>query len=338
MGSSPGGTNAWARALPLSEAQGSTGSTLYDVIVLGAGPAGMTAAIYAARARLKTLVVTGPMVGGQIALTYQVDNYPGFPNGITGPQLVNLMREQAEGFGAKLLEGAATAVDFTEKPLKVSIGGTKYESHSVIIATGSMNRKLGLESEERLMGHGVFVCATCDAVLYEGKRVVVVGGGDSAVQEALDLAKFAREVFIVHRRDNLSACMCLKRRADQNEKIRFIWNTAVLDILGEERVEGVRLRNAATDQEWTMECDGVLIAIGWDPNTFLFRGEVELDERGYVVTDGGVGTSVEGVYVCGDLNDLRYRQVVTACGSGCMAALEAERYIDGLEKNRKSGS
>lgn len=292
----------------------------------------MTAAIYAARAKLKTLVATGPMVGGQISLTYQVDNYPGFPNGVTGPQLVKLMREQAERFGAEFLEGEATAVDFTEKPLKVSIDRDEYESHAVIIATGSVNRKLGLESEERLMGRGVFVCATCDAVLYEGKRVVVVGGGDSAVQEALDLAKFAREVFIVHRRDSLSACMCLKRRADDNEKIRFIWNTTVLDILGEERVEGVKLRNAVTGEEWTMECDGVLIAIGWDPNTSLFKGQVELGDRGYVITEGGVGTSVDGVYVCGDLNDIKYRQVVTACGSGCMAALEAERYIDGLVK------
>ncbi len=278
------------------------------------------------------------MVGGQIALTYQVDNYPGFPNGITGPQLVNLMREQAEGFGAEFLEGDATAVDFTEKPLKVFIGGDEYKGHSVIMATGSVNRKLGLESEERLMGRGVFVCATCDAMLYEDKRVVVVGGGDSAVQEALDLAKFAMEVYVVHRRDSLSACMCLKRRADENEKVQFIWNTIVLDILGEERVEGVRLRNTITGEEWIMECDGVLIAIGWDPNTSLLRGQVDLDERNFVITKGGVGTSVEGVYVCGDLNDLRYRQVVTACGSGCMAALEAERYIDGLEKNQKHGS
>ncbi len=278
------------------------------------------------------------MVGGQIALTYQVDNYPGFPNGITGPQLVNLMREQAEGFGAEFLEGDATAVDFTEKPLKVFIGGDEYKGHSVIMATGSVNRKLGLESEERLMGRGVFVCATCDAMLYEDKRVVVVGGGDSAVQEALDLAKFAMEVYVVHRRDSLSACMCLKRRADENEKVQFIWNTIVLDILGEERVEGVRLRNTMTGEEWIMECDGVLIAIGWDPNTSLLRGQVDLDERNFVITEGGVGTSVEGVYVCGDLNDLRYRQVVTACGSGCMAALEAERYIDGLKKNQKLGS
>lgn len=306
------------------------GSTLYDVIILGAGPAGLTAAIYAARARLKTLIVTGPMVGGQIALTYQVDNYPGFPGGITGPDLVSLMRDQAERFEAEFLEEEATAVDFSKRPHKVFVGEDEYEGHTIVIATGSVNRRLGLESEERLLGRGVFVCATCDAILYEGKRVVVVGGGDSAVQEGLDLAKFAKEVYIVHRRDELTACMCLKQMADENERIRFVWNTTVHEILGESRVEGVRLRNNETGEEWRLECDGVLIAIGWDPNTALFRGQLDLDGKGYIVTESGVDTSVEGVYFCGDLNDRKYRQVVTACGSGCMAALEAERYVEKL--------
>jgi thioredoxin reductase (NADPH) len=305
------------------------GSDLYDVIVIGAGPAGLTAAIYTARARLKTLVVTGQMIGGQIALTYQVDNYPGFPEGVTGPELVGLMKSQAERFGAEFLEADATAVDFSSRPLRVFVGETEYQGSSVIIATGSLNRKLGLESEERLMGRGVFVCATCDAILYEGKRVVVIGGGDSAVQEAIDLANFAREVFIIHRREQLTACTCLKDRADENEKIRFIWNTEVKDILGEDRVEGVRLRNRETGEERTMECDGVLLAIGWIPNTKIFQGRLDLDEKGYIVSSG-VDTSVEGVYVCGDLNDQRYRQVITACGSGCMAALEAERHIGEL--------
>ncbi len=270
------------------------------------------------------------MVGGQIALTYQVDNYPGFPEGVTGLELVGLMRDQAEKFGAEFLEEEATAVDFHTHPLKVFVAEDSYEGQTVIIATGSVNRKLGLESEERLMGRGVFVCATCDAMLYEGKRVVVVGGGDSAVQEALDLAKFASEVYVVHRRDKLTACMCLKQRADENERISFIWNTIVQEILGENRVEGVRLRNSETGEERILECEGVLIAIGWEPNTAIFRGQLELDDRGYIVSKGGVDTSVEGVYVCGDLNDMRYRQVVTACGSGCMAALEAEWYVEGL--------
>lgn len=306
------------------------GSTLYDVIVLGAGPAGLTAAIYTARARLETLVITGRMVGGQIALTYQVDNYPGFPDGITGPELAGRMRAHAERFGAKFIEEDAKAVDFSTFPFKVVVGDIEFQSSSVIIATGSVNRKLGLESEERLIGRGVFVCATCDAILYEEKRVVVVGGGDSAVQEALDMAKFAREVFIVHRRDKLSACMCLKQRADGNERVRFLWNTVVQEILGDDRVEGVRLMNRETGDEWVMDCDGVLIAIGWEPNTALFQGKLELDEEGYIVSKTGVDTSVNGIYVCGDLNDRRYRQVVTACGSGCMAALEAERHIDEL--------
>ncbi len=303
-------------------------SDLYDVIVLGAGPAGLTAAIYASRAKLRTLVVTGDMVGGQIAFTYQVDNYPGFPEGITGPELVQRMREQAERFGAEFLEEKATSVDFSNHPFKVFVGDKVYNSSTVVIATGSINRRLGLESEERLMGRGVFICATCDALLYEGRRVVVVGGGDSAVQEALDLAKFAREVYIVHRRDKLSACFCLKQRSDDNEKITYIWNTEVKEILGKDRVEGIRLRNRESGETWTMGCDGVLIAIGWDPNTSLFRGQLDLDEKDYIVTTTGIDTSVEGVYVGGDINDHRYRQVVTACGSGCMAALEAERFID----------
>lgn len=298
--------------------------------MLGAGPAGLTAAMYAARAKLRTLVITGRMVGGQIALTYQVDNYPGFPDGVTGPELAELFRKHAERFGAELVEAEATAVDFSARPLKVYVGEREYQGEAVIVATGSVNRKLGLEAEERLMGRGVFICATCDAALYQGKRVVVVGGGDSAVQEALDLAKFAREVVIVHRRRELSACSCLKSRAVENERIRFIWNTVVEDILGESRVEGARLRDLESGEARVLDCDGVLIAIGWDPNTSLFRGQLDLDERGYIVSRTGVDTSVEGVFVGGNILDRRYRQVVTACGSGCKAALEAERYIDKL--------
>jgi len=311
------------------------GSVLYDVIVLGSGPAGLTAAIYAARARLKTLVITGPMVGGQIALTYQVDNYPGFPEGVTGPDLVGLMREHAERFEAEFVENEATSVDFSSHPLKVYVGDEEYRGSAVIVAMGSVNRKLGLESEDRLMGRGVFVCATCDAVLYEGKRVVVVGGGDSAVQEALDLANFASEVFIVHRSRELSACLCLKNRAAENEKIRFIWNTVVEEILGMSRVEGTRLRDLDTGEERTVQCDGVLIAIGWDPNTRIFKGQLDLDEGGYVLSQTGTDTSVEGVFVGGDVTDSKYRQVVTACGSACKAALDAERYIAELRSKSR---
>ncbi len=301
-----------------------------DVIVIGGGPAGLTSAIYTARANLKTLVMSGQLLGGQIAFTFQVDNYPGFPETITGPELSGRMSKQAERFGAEFLEEEATAVDFSSTPLKVYAGDTEHKAKAVIVATGSLNKKLGLESEERLMGRGVFVCATCDALLYEGKKVVVVGGGDSAVQEALDLAKFAREVVVIHRRDKLTACRCLKQRASENEKIRFLWSTVVEDILGASSVEGVRLKNRKTGEEWTMECDGVLLAIGWIPNTSLFRGQLDIDENGYIVSPSGVETSVRGVFVAGDLNDKKYRQLVTACGSGCMAALEAERYIDML--------
>jgi thioredoxin reductase (NADPH) len=271
------------------------------------------------------------MVGGQIALTYQVDNYPGFPEGITGPDLIELMRRQAEGFKAEFIEDEATAVDFSSIPLKVYVGDDEYQSSTVLVAMGSVNRKLGIESEDRLMGRGVFVCATCDALLYEGKRVVVVGGGDSAVQEALDLAKFASEVFIVHRRRELSACLCLKNRADENNRIRFIWNTLVEEILGERRVEGVRLRDLETGEERILKCDGVLIAVGWDPNTDIFKGQLNLDDRGYIVSKTGTSTSVEGVFVGGDITDEKYRQIVTASGSACKAALDAERYIDELQ-------
>lgn len=305
---------------------------VYEVIIIGAGPAGLTSAIYTARAKLRTLILTGQMIGGQIALTYQVDNYPGFPDGITGPKLIELMRSQAEKFGAEFIDGEATAVDFSSRPLKVYVGEDKYNGTTVIIATGSKNRRLGLQSEERLMGRGVFVCATCDAILYEGKRVVVVGGGDSAVQEALDMSKFAREVYLVHRRSSLSACRCLGDRAKENEKIRFIWNTKVEEILGEKVVEGVRLRNMQTGEAWTLECEGVLLAIGWVPNTDAFRGQLDMDGNGYIGSKKGVDTSVEGVYICGDLNDRKYRQVVTACGSGCIAALEAESFVHWRQK------
>jgi thioredoxin reductase (NADPH) len=273
------------------------------------------------------------MVGGQISLTYQVDNYPGFPETVTGPDLVSLMRRQAERFEAEFLEANATSVDFSKTPLKVSVGDEEFEALSVIIATGSLNRKLGLEAEDRLFGRGVFVCATCDAVLYEGRKVVVVGGGDSAIQEALDLTKFASEVVVVHRRRELTACRCLSTRAQKDEKIRFVWNTVVIDILGENRVEGVRLLNNETGEEWTEDCEGVLLAIGWIPNTSLFEGQLEMDNNGYIVTKSGVDTSVPGVFIAGDVNDNKYRQLVTACASGCMAALETEWYLQEIKNS-----
>jgi len=297
-----------------------------DVLVIGGGPAGLAAGLYAARARLRTVVLTGPTPGGQIALTYRVENYPGLHEPLTGPELVERLKAHARGFDAKIDEREAKAVDFNTKPLRVDVGDETLEARAVIVATGSKSRKLGLASEDRLMGRGVFVCATCDAALYEGLRVVVVGGGDSALQEALDVSKFAEEVIIVHRGENLTACSCLQAAAKEEPRISISMNTVVEDILGDGYVEAVRLRDNRTGEASTMRTDGVLVAIGWEPNTGLFKGQLELDPRGYIVSDG-VKTGKPGVFVAGDVNDTVYRQVVTACASGCKAALEAEWYL-----------
>ena len=238
---------------------------MYDVIILGAGPSGLTAAMYAARGKLKTLVVIGPMIGGQIALTYQVDNYPGFPDGLTGAELSDKFKAHAERFGAEFLDAEATRVDFTSIPYKVWVGEKLLEAKSIIVATGMTHRRLGVPGEDRLFGRGVFVCATCDALLYEDKKAIVVGGGDSAVQEAIDLAKFATEVTIIHRRDELRACRCLVDKAMSEPKIKFLYSTVVEEIIGEKRVQQVRLRNLKTGTNSVIDSDGVLLAIGWDP-------------------------------------------------------------------------
>lgn len=300
---------------------------MYDVIILGAGPAGLTAALYAARGKLKSLVITGPMVGGQIALTYQIDNYPGFPEGLTGPELSDRFKAHAEKFGAEFIEAEATSVDLASNPYKVWVGDRVFDTSSLIVATGMTHRGLGVQGEDRLMGRGVFVCATCDALLYEDRKVVVVGGGDSALQEALDLAKFASEVTIVHRREELRACRCLTDRALIEPRIKFLYSTVVEEILGEKRVQGVRLRDLKTGELKVVDTDGVLLAIGWNPNTGLLRGEIEMNDSGYPKTEG-VKTSKPGVFVAGDLIDRNYRQVVTSCGSGCAAAIEAIRWLE----------
>lgn len=300
---------------------------MYDIAIIGGGPAGLTAAIYAARMKRKTLLATGPSAGGQIFLTYQVDNYPGFPEGVTGPDLVDRMVKQAERFGAEVITRTVTRVDFGSSPYKLWFKDDVIEARSVIIATGSINRELGLESESRLMGRGVFVCATCDAALYEDLKVVVVGGGDSALQEALDLTKFAAEVIIVHRGSEFSATKYLTDESLSNKKIKVRYNTEVSEILGEEYVTGITLLNKKTGEKIEEQTDGVLIAIGWDPNTVLFQGQLELTKEGYIVAED-VKTPKPGVFVAGDINDTDYRQLVTACGSGCKAALEAERYLE----------
>jgi thioredoxin reductase (NADPH) len=301
---------------------------LYDVIVMGSGPAGFTAAIYASRAELKTLVVAGAMWGGQLMLTTEVENFPGFKEGILGPDLMDNMWKQAERFGAEMIFEDATAVDFSSKPFKVMVGSKVYEGKSVIVATGASARWLGLESETRLRGRGVSVCATCDAAFFKDKKAVVVGGGDTALEEALALSKFVREVKVVHRRDKLRATKILQDRALKDPKIEFIWNSTVQEILGKDRVEGIRLKKAGSNEEFEVTCDAVFIAIGHKPNTEIFKGQIELNKAGYVVANDTTKTSVEGVFVAGDVQDYRYRQAITSAGAGCKAAMDAIKYLE----------
>jgi thioredoxin reductase (NADPH) len=304
---------------------------MYDLIIIGGGPAGLTAGLYAGRSKLKTLLIASKVPGGQINLTYTVENYPGFPGSITGPELISRMMKQVKHFGTEIKEEEATSVDFSKQPYKVFIGEETYTSRSIIVTTGSSNRLLGIESEKRLIGRGVFLCATCDAALYEDLRVVVVGGGDSALQEALDLSKFAREVILVHRGSEFTASRYLVDEVMKNEKIDIFLQHTVEEILGNEFVEGVKLRKRDLDRELILKTNGVLIAIGWIPNTKIFEGDLELTNQGYVVADG-VFTNKPGIFVAGDLNDTVYRQLVTACSSGCMAAIEADKYLRGLSK------
>jgi thioredoxin reductase (NADPH) len=320
--------------LTLTLGHGATGGT-YDVIIIGSGPAGLTAAIYTGRARLKTLVIAGSSWGGQLMLTSMVENYPGFPEGILGPDLMNNMLKQAQHFGAEVVFEDAESVDFSMRPFKVMAGGAVYESHSVIIATGASPRELGLESEERLRGKGVSNCAVCDGVFFKDKTVVVVGGGDSAMEEALFLTRFVRKVKVIHRRSQLRATKILQERAFGNPKMEFIWNSVVEEILGKERVEGVRIKRVDTGEVSEIRCDGVFVSIGYKPNTDLFKGQVEMDEKGYIVAKDFTETSVEGVFVAGEAKDHRYRQAITAAGEGCQAALDAIKYVEEIKHRPK---
>jgi len=302
-----------------------------EVIIIGSGPAGYTAAIYAARAGLYPLVFAGDLAGGQLTLTTKVENFPGFSEGIDGPELMEAMRRQAERFGAKIVASKATAVDLAARPFRVTAGGAVEEARTLIIATGGAARRLGLKSEEQLYGRGVSTCATCDAFFYRGKQVAVVGGGDAAMEEADFISRFADRVMMIVRRDVLRASKAMQERVLKNPKITLIWNTVVEEILGAEKnkVTGVRLKNVKTGEMSELAIDGFFPIIGHDPNSALFRGQLELDEAGYIRSfDGTTATSARGVFVCGDVADPRYRQAVTAAGSGCRAALDALHFLE----------
>jgi thioredoxin reductase (NADPH) len=307
-----------------------------QVVIVGSGPAGLTAAIYAARANLNPLVIEGEpssssdQPGGQLMLTTDVENYPGFPEGIQGPELMMRFRQQAQRFGAEFLTAKATKVDLTSRPFKVYVHDDVYEAQALIVSTGAQSLLLGLDAEKRLMGHGLSTCATCDGFFFRGQHIAVVGGGDSAVEEATFLTRFADKVTLIHRRDTLRASKILQDRAFANPKIEFRWNSVVTDVAGDGCVDLVRLRDTLTDDESELNVGGLFVAIGHDPNTKLVEGQLELDENGYVVLReaGSTKTSVEGVFAAGDVADHVFRQAVTAAGTGCMAAIEAERWLE----------
>ncbi len=301
---------------------------IHDIIIIGGGPSGLTAAVYAARADLKPLVIEGIGAGGQLMLTTDVENYPGFPDGILGPELMMKFREQAERFGAEFLTADVDRVDFSGAPYGVWVGTDEYRAHSIVVSTGASARMLGLESEGRLLGHGVSTCATCDGFFFREKPIAVIGGGDSALEEALFLTKFATTVTIVHRRDEFRASKIMQDRVFANDKINVAWNTTVDDVIGDGSVQSLVLRDTVTGTTRELDVQGVFVAIGHDPTSGIFRDQLALDDNGYVLTAAdSTATSVAGVFACGDVQDHVYRQAITSAGSGCMAAIEAERWL-----------
>lgn len=302
--------------------------TIEDLIIIGSGPAGLTAALYAARGKLDPLVITGSELGGQIAMTNDVENYPGFPEGLTGPEMTELFRKQAEKFGARLEFDEVTEVDFSGPPHRIVTHGNEYQAHAVIVATGAAPKKLGVPGEEEYTGHGVSYCATCDGFFFRDKEIIVVGGGDSAVEEGLFLTKFGKRVRIVHRRDELRAGPLLQERAFKNDKMEFVWDTIVTSIAGDNgKVTHVETQNTATGEAGELQADGVFIYIGHYPNSSLFEGILDMDDHGYVLNDAFMRTNVEGVFAAGEIADPIYRQAVTSAGDGCRAAMQVEKYL-----------
>jgi thioredoxin reductase (NADPH) len=313
----------------------------HHVLIVGSGPAGLTAAIYTARANLGPLVIEGEpsstsdQPGGQLMLTTEVENFPGFPEGIMGPELMMRCREQAARFGAEFLTAKATAVDFSARPFKVWVRDDLYTADSVIVSTGAQSLMLGLEAESRLLGHGLSTCATCDGFFFRGQEIAVVGGGDSAVEEASFLTKFASKVVLLVRRDELRASKIMQQRAFDNPKIEIRWNTVVDDLLGEAKLEGAVVRNVVTGEVGTLPVTGLFVAIGHRPNTDLFKGVLDMEDNGYLVTRPGSSyTNIDGVFACGDVQDHTYRQAITAAGSGCMAAIDCERWLEATTHSR----
>ena len=309
--------------------------TKFDVVIIGAGPSGYTAGIYCSRAGYDTLILSGILPGGQLVNTTEVENYPGFENGIMGPDLMIDMRKQSQRMGTTIIDDEVVDVDFRRKPLKVLTASEEYEGRAVIIATGANPRKIGLEGEETFGGKGVSYCATCDGPFFRNQEIVVVGGGDSAIEEATFLTKFASTVHIVHRREELRASKIMQERALTNEKIKFHWNSAVTDIKGDQKVQQAVLKNLKTDEETTLDIGGIFVAIGHEPNTKLFKNQIDLDDQGYIVLKNKTHTNVEGVFAAGDVHDRSYRQAITAAAFGCMAAIDVDKFITENKDNKE---
>ena len=306
---------------------------MYDVIIIGSGSAGYTAAVYSCRAGRKTLLIAGSIPGGQLMLTSDVENFPGFPESILGPELMEQMRKQAERFGPEIIYDDASKVNFKSKPFEVTVGKRILQGKTVIISTGANAKWLGIPSETKLRGHGVSSCATCDGYFFKEKEVVVVGGGDTALEEATFLANITRKVTVVHRRDRLRASQIMQERSLKNPKIKFVWDSVVEEILGDGNVTGVKSRNLKTGMEQLLKTDGVFVAIGYEPNTSIFKGQVDLDPRGYIITHHETETNVPGIFAAGDVRDFRYRQAITAAADGCKAAMDADKFISEHSKN-----